>query len=319
LGRLHSAVLLGLVPVYGALLMGERDPFHLTILFIIGLLSHTFGFALNEVADLKVDRASSDLKGKPLVKGAISYRAALAFVMGSLALCFILPILVYPDRVYYLIPILIPTVLIGIIYDLRGKRWPGSDFILSFYVLLYCLFGAATVSTAFSEMVWIVAILAYLQTLFQNVVAGLKDADHDHLAGGLTTPLRMGVRVTKGRMVQPRAFCGLLAAVKGVHIGVLFYPIFFGIIEPSPLQLLLLAALSFAMLTSASAISKISSFDRNGIKRMIGVHEIFTYLLFPVLIMGVVGWQIALFLAVFPIIWLAVTLMLLYGKLMPDI
>jgi hypothetical protein len=60
-------------------------------------------------------------------------------------------------------------------------------------------------------------------------------------------------------------------------------------------------------------------FKREKIMRAIGFHEMFTFMIIPILLTGFIGYVAAAFLVVFPIIWLGVFLMILYGRLMPTI
>ena len=54
--------LTGIAPVIGAISMvnyGQISIFGLFILFIIGCLSHVFGFVLNDILDIKIDKISN--------------------------------------------------------------------------------------------------------------------------------------------------------------------------------------------------------------------------------------------------------------------
>lgn len=53
--------------------------------------------------------------------------------------------------------------------------------------------------------------------------------------------------------------------------------------------------------------------------KVLGMHEIVTYPMVPILIMGIVRIEYALFLLLFPIFWLAIFLFIIYGKFMPDV
>ena len=220
LGRLHSAVLLAISPVIGALVMGSFELLFLIVLFIIGFLAHVFGFVMNEYADIEVDMQSDDLSEKPLVKGTISPRSALGVSIGAMATMYILTILIAicsSANLWILLVLITLYFGFALAYDLFGKRLMGSDAVLSFWPSILVFFGAFAVMPTASAtatatatalgmaplralnslppLLYVVAILAYLQTLLQNALAGLKDVDHDHLANAKTTPTRLGVKV----------------------------------------------------------------------------------------------------------------------------
>jgi len=60
--RLQTTATTALTPVIGALVLGQKDIFHLFILFIIGCFYHIYGFVLNEYIDIDVDKKSKDLQ-----------------------------------------------------------------------------------------------------------------------------------------------------------------------------------------------------------------------------------------------------------------
>ena len=64
------------VILLGGFIMGQRDIFLLSLLFIIGLLGHIFGYVLNEYIDIEVDKKLSYKIQKPLVSGIIPKKNA---------------------------------------------------------------------------------------------------------------------------------------------------------------------------------------------------------------------------------------------------
>jgi hypothetical protein len=71
----------------------------------------------------------------------------------------------------------------------------------------------------------------------------------------------------------------------------------------------------------ATAIKTLSfkEFRRLKLMKVLGAHEIVTYPLVSILIIGEIGVYYALFLLFFPIIWLVCFLYIIYGKFMPDV
>lgn len=87
-----------------------------------------FGFVLNEYADLEIDKASSDLVAKPLVRGTVPRGHALIIALGSLIAAYVLAIFFF-----FKLPVLtVFTISIALagIYDSVGKKLAGADFLL---------------------------------------------------------------------------------------------------------------------------------------------------------------------------------------------
>ena len=109
LSRLFNMGLTGVAPVLGALAMwniNQTSVLMLFILFIIGCLSHIYGFVLNDVIDTKVDKLSKELNARPLVSGTITRKKALYFAIISMILSWVFAIGFYYDhfRICRIIP-----------------------------------------------------------------------------------------------------------------------------------------------------------------------------------------------------------------------
>lgn len=74
LSSAHFALLIAMIPLSGALVMGETKLSHLLIVFIIGLLAHVYGFAFNHYNDIEVDGLTSKLKERPLPQVVLSQK-----------------------------------------------------------------------------------------------------------------------------------------------------------------------------------------------------------------------------------------------------
>jgi len=81
LSSAHFIFLTAIVPVTGAIAMGEKNLFLLTIVFLIGLTAHVFGFALNHYKDIEVDRLIYHINKRPLPSGTISKKHALLYIV----------------------------------------------------------------------------------------------------------------------------------------------------------------------------------------------------------------------------------------------
>ena len=169
--RLQTGATTALAPIIGYLVIASQTGYQivlteLVLLFIIGILMHIFVFVLNEYIDLDVDRLSPDLSKKPLVSGTITPKAALAVAFIALIISYII-FFIYFFNLWALI-FLTLSVEFGAIYDIKGKRFAGSDFTLALWIFFFCLFGASIVSTEFSGVLYLIAGLGFFQILFNN-------------------------------------------------------------------------------------------------------------------------------------------------------
>jgi len=319
LARLHSSVLLGVAPVCGAIAMGVTLPFaHYLSLFLIGLFVHIYWFVLNEYADIEVDRKSKDLSGKPLVSGAISPTSALAFLIFALVCSFILLSFFPVERIPYMAIFLSATVISGGLYDIYGKRIVIADYILAFVPSMLCLMGAFSVGSSLTPLALGISAIAYIQGLGQNVAAGLKDVDHDYLAGAKTTPLRLGVKVVDGKFIVPTLFTSYMVLITFAKGLAAILPIYFGT-PYSLIQIFLIILSLLAVFFLAMKFCRMKNFEREKLIRYIGVHEIFTWFLAPFMLLNLLGPLNAFLIGIFPIVWLFVFLKIQYGSFKPEI
>jgi hypothetical protein len=96
ISRLFNMGLTGVAPVLGALSMwtiSETTLFQLFVLFCIGCFSHVYGFVINDLIDIKVDKLSNELFARPLVSGSISRKKAAIFAVACMIASFVVSIL----------------------------------------------------------------------------------------------------------------------------------------------------------------------------------------------------------------------------------
>lgn len=318
--RLQGAATTSAAILINSLIMGLRNPFQLFILFVIGLLSHTFVFVLNEYADIQVDKKSQDLKKKPLVSGTIpkEHAAFIALLAGFFA--YVLTIIVFQS--VFPIIFLSLALLLGGIYDLYGKRIIASDLFIAGACFFICLFGASTISIDFTNIVYIVSIACFFHILFNNAVeGGLKDVDHDFLAGAKTTATRLGVRIKDGKLKVTKSFSTFAYIVKSIYIGLVVLIGFLPEINlwqsNEDLIQFIVVLLIVIIYVSLYKFWHPSDFDRPQLLRIFGVHEIAAYFLGPVILIPLIGYCFSLLLLLFPLFWFIICNITLYRKIMP--
>ncbi|MBN2065590.1 MAG: UbiA family prenyltransferase [Candidatus Thermoplasmatota archaeon] len=320
LGRVHSAVLTGLAPVVTAAAVGVPLPLvHYVELFSIGALFHLFLFIYNEVRDVSIDKASKDLTHKPLVEGYISEKKAKAIVVSSFVLVFLFTLVFFFNQAFILILLSLLAFLFGGLYDVFGKRIPHADYFIATMLFFVALYGGFSVTSTVSNFVYVIALLAFTQMLINNIIAGLKDVDHDALAGGLSTPLRMHVGVEKGQLHISRSFASYIVLLKIIHITLTLIPFIYVMMSFQTWQLYAAVIIIGVSVCFLIRFLTMKTFNRESLMRAIGFHEMFAFLVVPVLLFSFIGSVAAIFLLIFPVIWLGVFLILMYGRLMPAI
>jgi 4-hydroxybenzoate polyprenyltransferase len=308
LSSAHFIFLTAIIPLTGAIAMGEKDLFLLTMLFLIGLSAHIVGFAFNHYIDIEVDRLISSTNKRPLPSGTISKRNALVYILLVLLLGCLLTLYFYG---FILLILYLLGILLAGLYDLYSKRISGMDFVLAASVMVGVLFGAATVSFDFSPLIFILCILAFLQTLNLNLVAGgIKDADHDYLIKSKHLSTRLGVRVKQGVFHIPALF-QLIAYLLGIlYTLCVFLPIIFRVVPLHILLILLLILLNVLFFIITYKMVHLKSFNRQEVRKYVVLQYTINWSNIPILLMSVA--PLAGFLLLYPIIGLVASNLILY-------
>ena len=322
LARVHSAVLTGMTPVLGAIAVGMLELSTLVILFLTGLCTHIFGFVFNEYMDVDIDRKSKLLKNKPLVKGTISKTSAIVFAFSGVIIGYLFTtyLILTLETMAFMVIIFYTLSWLSIgVYDLTSKSVCCSDLALALWTGSLCLFGGFAVTSSPSLLLYIIAGLAFLQLVIQNILAGLKDLKQDRLGLGTSTPLRMGVRHLHKKLIVPNRFQIYIYGLKVVHLILVFIPFILLWLKPDILQILFILCLILLNFLIVFYIFNAPRFNRSNLLRAIGLHEILSYSIVPVMFVGIIDLPSALFLIIFPAVWLAAVMKLLYGRLLPQI
>jgi len=311
---------LAIPPVIGAISVGEFDIFNLSILFSIGAFAALYGFILNDYADIKVDKLSEDLKGKPLVSGDISKRTALIICVLFILLSFLFIFLLwYKQNIDYLkLGALLCIILAGVlgsIYDFYGKRIIGSDFLVAISMALVFLFGALSFGKP-NIITWVIFLLTFNNLLHMNAVeGGIKDADHDYKMKVKNIALSAGVKVRGEYITIPNSFKSFGIGIRIFSAILLFAPfVFFGYTYYQ-WQIVILALAIIGVLYFSIKLLNIKKFDRSQIRKYIAIQSFLRYSLVPIMLISIIGIKISIALIIFPIAWYIVFTPLLGEKL----
>jgi 4-hydroxybenzoate polyprenyltransferase len=304
LSRSFNAALTGVAPVLGAISNGGTEIWQLFVLFLIGFLGHSYGFALNDIIDLRIDQLSKELSDRPLVSKNIPLKRAWIFTLANLGGAMLLAVCLAFYTTSY-IPLIFLVLSAGLItiYDLISKRYPGMDVFVAGGVFTLILYGVTTISMDISLLSWNVCLLGTLQVLFMQFIAGgLKDIDHDSKAGAKTLAIKMGVRENKGLLNITRQFKALAYFIQGLDIFMLFLPfviVFVSLSLLNYIQMLAIFFLCLVMLWISRKLLNLEKFDRDTLRKYIGLHYLINYSLVPLMLMALTPW-VGLLIFIFP-------------------
>ncbi|MEA2054130.1 MAG: UbiA family prenyltransferase [Candidatus Thermoplasmatota archaeon] len=300
---------LAVPPVFGAISAGVYDMHILVVLFIVGALSAIYGFALNDYADVELDGLIKELRDKPLVKGTISRKNAVAVCLIAMMFIFFFSFILWHEKNLddYKFAAIVSLVLAGVlgsIYDLYGKKIPGSDFFVAISISLVFLYGAlAVVDNNLGILTWIIFMLTFNQTLHMNAIeGGIKDADHDYIMGVRNIALLSGVEVRGGRIRIPSVFKLLGVGIRSFSAVLVFVPFFYGM-DYYPWQIALLAVMLAGILYIEMKLVALKKFDRKKIRKLIAGATFLRYSVVPVMLISLIGIAGGATLAILPVVW----------------
>ncbi len=326
--RIHTGAVTAAVPALGLLAAGGS---YLALAFVVltALAHHAWGFSLNEVVDLEVDKRAKDLSHKPLVSGRISRKVglALSLTMGILSFSFI-SIAALVEGVDPLVPLILLVIssISGILYNVYGKRFPLSDVLVGIW-MFFLVLSAASVSSGggpYGISIWAVAGLSSVHLVFNNSVeGGIKDVDNDRGSGARTFAVVTGNRVKEGRLLLTTVFRGFgigLRALFVISAAVFSYLIVVdsGFHINMVLVVSVLGILLFSQ--SLSFLKGTIKMSRKELLKAFSRHEIGSFLLCILVVVPAVGWGPSLVIFIVPALWFILLNRIVYGtKIAPGV
>jgi len=286
------------------------------LLFIIGAIINIGGQVHNDICDYKIDKRSRELRHRPLVKGTISIKSAKIFVL--LCLAIVLAILLYFYPSIYLISIILISFSIGTLYNIYSKKIPGADLFLSASLALFFLFGAISVMDNFQGFqditisTWILFSLVFIHVFLMDALGGgLKDAENDRKSGAKTLAVYLGIKTENGFYI-PMSYKLIIMLFE---LSTVFFTIglfLFFKFEYTIIQIIIIGIILIGMVTSTIRMLQMKEFDRKKIKYVNRNHELFGYILVPMIIIISIGVFWFLFLLLLPILWFMIFNYILY-------
>ena len=299
----------------GAVTVAPLDPRAGTILFLVGLGYHIYGFALNEFLDREVDQGASDLARKPLVDGSLSPRGALLIAGSGLAMglggCAALRC---SPQAWMIV---CASVAAATAYNLTSKRLPFADLLVAAAMFLLVLLGAMTQGNP-TSLTWILAGLMGLELLIQNTVAHLKDLESDRACGARNAALLLGARVDGQAIVVPLSLQAYLGAIRLAHLGlaalgVSLLPDSRGLVAAG-----LVLTQGPALWAFQQLVHKPPAQRREFLPHLFR-HEFLTLLAMTVILLALTGWTGFGVFVVLPLAWGLATVRLVHGGELPSL
>lgn len=233
-----------------------------TTKLIVGLLGvaltyHIFGYVLNDVVDLPVDRLQPQRQKSPLVRGAISPSQALLLALLQLPLMFGIAWWLGASLPSYIA--LGIGVVCTVIYDLWGKKTavpPLTDLVQGIAWGMLALFGALATNAPLTLETWLVtAYVALFIVQVNGVPASLRDLETDREAGLITTALYFNAKPLPNQGFVLSKQLKLYSVGVQTAVFLLFIPLLFNGSNwlPTILALLFLSGASYFLYVSLSS------------------------------------------------------------------
>jgi len=298
--------------IFGAISVGITDLPILLIILLIGMFSVIFGFVLNDYADVEIDKLTSELYERPLVKGTISQKTAVFICFLCVIGAFLTITLLYynSEITYFKLLAVICIALAGVlgsIYNLYGKKIIGSDFLVAISNGLIVLFGALAVTqeSTINIVTWVIVLLTFNQLLFMNAIeGGLKDADHDYKINVKNIALVLGVKVKNDNdLVVPNTFKIFGLGIRFFSVFLVFLPFtFFG--YPYEIwQIAILLLLIILVFYTSIKMLNMKKFDRTRLRKLISAQAYLRYSMVPIMLVSIIGPLGGFILIFYPIVW----------------
>jgi 4-hydroxybenzoate polyprenyltransferase len=200
---------------------------------IIGLIGvafafHNFGYVLNDIRDLPIDRSQPSRTESPLVQGIIRPGQALFFVLLQLPLAFALTWWSGGGRLAYLCLGL--GFVLSAFYDLWGKRLPFpplADLLQGFGWAALLLVGSAVLTNQFTHLTIALAMfIVFYIVLINGVHGSVRDLANDMKFGLYTTAMLLGARPgDDAQLIIPKRLIIYAYTLQVLLLALLFLPL----------------------------------------------------------------------------------------------
>ncbi len=319
LGRVHTAAATAAVPGLACHLAGGAA-LPVVLVTMGAFFHHAWGFSLNEVMDLRIDRKVRELSEKPLVSGRIGRKEALVFSSICLVVSFLSFIgAAVLSGTHLALPMgfLLFSTISGSVYDILGKRFPLSDVFVSLWMLLLVL-AAGAVGDDLGLPVLAVALLSSVHILFNNSVeGGLKDVENDRRCNVPTLAVVTRCTYRNGKLTVSVPFFLWAVFLRGAFVTMA--SVFAYLLSDSAgwgdWFTILVSIAGIALFVNALGTLRTGSmFDREQLIKTFAVHEIASFALSLLVVLPMAGPIVAVVALVLPVLWFLFVNRVIYGS-----
>ncbi|MEM1096755.1 MAG: UbiA family prenyltransferase, partial [Bacteroidota bacterium] len=170
---------------------------------MIGFNAHIFGYVLNDVIDLPLDRTEPRKKNHPLVRGSIATKPALLFALIQAPMAMSIAAIINFDIAS--LSILVTSFLLVILYNTYGKKTSFPiffDLILGVSASLFVIFGAFIEGHHINQTTAIISFYSLIYiTSINSIHGGIRDIENDAKCNSITTPIKLGVHLDENNTI----------------------------------------------------------------------------------------------------------------------
>ncbi len=189
LARIEHGFMTGLAVMAGYLAVTWSFSWRVVLAFLSSFLAEVALFAFNDIFNVEEDRINSP--ERPLARGDLSKREALAFAASSslLALLLAAPLGFYP------LLLLSTALALGNMYNCYFKRFSLlGNIIVAGLTASSFLYGSLATGLEIPEKVVLFFVVAFLANIGREIIKGIRDIEGDTKAGICTIACQLGVR-----------------------------------------------------------------------------------------------------------------------------
>ncbi|GEM_PF-3876681 len=229
--RFYQAFLVGTMPVLGAMAAGVHSASTLGLLFLTGILFHFSSATMNDIMDVEEDKRSGVLSSHPLAMGTIPMRHAYFIAMFFLLTSALVVVLVSGGSPLAVIFFFLATGFVAV-YNILGKKIPGSEFLLSLGYLSLTLFGAGEGGFERFPLVVVVSVAMACHTLlFLTVFSGVWETGFERTTERVVLAELFGARRRGNRFYSSTVFFVYSFSLETILFLSLFMPFVFSLVE----------------------------------------------------------------------------------------
>lgn len=199
-------------------------------LLLIVIFAHGYMGSINEYWHVEEDKKNPQFQYKPLVRGDITPRNAMIFILFCFIMMFLLSTVFYPT-LSSLIAIILVTIF-GTFYTVKGKYiawlYDFSPSIGAFFLIIY----GATTKGEITSITIVAAICAFFISVYSEWIGGMKDVDIDRKFNVPTTAVRWGYSHDKLLSFKDPNFLYFIWIVISIDI-VYSMPFFLHLLSPT--------------------------------------------------------------------------------------